>query len=92
MSKALKWFTSVTFIFGIFLIDFSTLSFDEQVLGWTSRFSYKPDLMGSLRNNFYSKIINLDDYKLGDLYIRIDCYRFVINITNDNNYTEFNNL
>jgi hypothetical protein len=34
--------------------NFSTLSFDEQVLGWTSRFSYKPDLMGSLRNNFYS--------------------------------------
>ena len=33
---------------------FSTLAFDEQVLGWTSRFSYKPDLMGSLRNNFYT--------------------------------------
>tara|TARA_B100001093_G_scaffold338500_1_gene323273 strand:+ start:16360 stop:18036 length:1677 start_codon:yes stop_codon:yes gene_type:complete len=32
----------------------STLGFDETVLGWTSRFSYIPNLMGSLRDNFYS--------------------------------------
>ena len=31
-----------------------TLGFDEAVLGWTSRYSYKPDLLGSLRNNFYT--------------------------------------
>jgi len=33
---------------------YETLSFDEDSLGWTSRFSYKPNLIGSLRNNFYS--------------------------------------
>jgi hypothetical protein len=38
-----------------------TLAFDEAVLGWTSRFSYEPDLMGSLRNNFYTN-------KDGDLW------------------------
>ena len=31
-----------------------TLSFDEDSLGWTSRFSYIPELGGSLRNNFYT--------------------------------------
>lgn len=34
--------------------NYETLSFDEDSLGWTSRFSYKPNLTGSLRNNFYS--------------------------------------
>ena len=32
----------------------NTLSFDETVKGWTSRFSYFPDQIGSLRNNFYT--------------------------------------
>lgn len=35
---------------------FETLSFDETILGWTSRFSYKPDEMGSLKNNFFTFI------------------------------------
>lgn len=30
------------------------MAFDEDNLGWTSRFSFKPDLSGSLRNNFYT--------------------------------------
>jgi hypothetical protein len=34
--------------------NYATLSFDEDVLGWTSRFSYKPNLSGSLRNNYYT--------------------------------------
>jgi hypothetical protein len=34
--------------------NFNTLTFDETVKGWTSFFSYKPDHMFSLRNNFYS--------------------------------------
>ena len=38
-----------------------TLSFDESVRGWTSRFSYVPDRIGSLRNNFYT-------YKDGNLW------------------------
>jgi hypothetical protein len=33
---------------------FQTLSFDEDCTGWTSRFSFKPNLSGSLRNNFYT--------------------------------------
>jgi hypothetical protein len=31
-----------------------TLSFDEDVNGWTSFFSYAPDYMGGLLNNYYS--------------------------------------
>jgi hypothetical protein len=34
--------------------EYQTLSFDEDCTGWTSRFSFKPDLSGSLRNNFYT--------------------------------------
>jgi hypothetical protein len=34
--------------------DFQTLSFDEDSNGWTSRFSFKPSLSGSLRNSFYT--------------------------------------
>jgi hypothetical protein len=32
----------------------NTLTFDETVKGWTSRFSYQPNQIGSLRNNFYT--------------------------------------
>jgi len=35
---------------------FSTLGFDESILGWTSFYSYKPNTMGSLKNKFYSFI------------------------------------
>jgi hypothetical protein len=31
-----------------------TVAFDEDINGWTSRFSFKPELGGSLRNNFYT--------------------------------------
>ena len=31
-----------------------TLSFDEQVQGWTSRYSYSPKNLNSVQNNFYS--------------------------------------
>lgn len=37
-----------------FAKNYNTLAFDEQVLGWTSFFTYKPDQMFSLQNNFYS--------------------------------------
>lgn len=33
---------------------FTTLGFDETALGWTSFYSYKPNLMGSLKNKFYT--------------------------------------
>ena len=33
---------------------YQTLAFDETVLGWTSRFSYRPIEMFSLKGNFYS--------------------------------------
>ena len=33
---------------------YNTLSFDEEVKGWTSRYSYKPNWMFSLNNNFLS--------------------------------------
>lgn len=31
-----------------------TIGFDESVTGWTSRYSYQPDMMISLQNKFYS--------------------------------------
>jgi hypothetical protein len=31
-----------------------TVAFDEDINGWTSRFSFRPGLGGSLRNNFYT--------------------------------------
>ena len=35
-------------------IEYKTLSFDETVQGWTSLYSYKPGMMLSLRNKFYT--------------------------------------
>jgi hypothetical protein len=37
-----------------FEAEYQTLAFDEDSNGWTSRFSFKPDNVFSLRNNFYS--------------------------------------
>ncbi len=34
--------------------NFKTLNFDEKAQGWVSLFSYEPDQVFSLRNNFYS--------------------------------------
>jgi hypothetical protein len=34
--------------------DYKTISFDEGVLGWTSFYSYSPNFLTSLKNNFYS--------------------------------------
>ena len=36
--------------------NFDTLGYDEQIKGWTSFYSYKPDFIGSLKNNFFSFI------------------------------------
>ena len=33
---------------------YDTLSFDEQVLGWPSRFTYKPEQAFSIKNKFYT--------------------------------------
>ena len=35
---------------------FETLSFDENIRGWTSFYSYKPIFIGSLKNRFYTFI------------------------------------
>ena len=44
---------------------YNTLSFDESVLGWTSRYSYAPQAMFSLGANFYSvQIENKNNGKL----------------------------
>lgn len=34
--------------------NYQTLAFDEDINGWTSLFSFKPKLAGSLRNNYYT--------------------------------------
>ena len=38
--------------------EYQTLTFDEQVLGWPSRFTYEPAQMFSVKNRFYS--VNYD--------------------------------
>jgi hypothetical protein len=40
---------------------YETLTFDESVLGWTSFFDYKPDFITSLKNNFYSLKITVNN-------------------------------
>jgi len=52
--------------------EYSTVSFDESVLGWTSLFSYKPNHIFSLNNNYYTT-------KDGNLYKH---YIFEPNSTN----------
>ena len=42
--------------------NFDTLGFDEGVNGWTSFYSYKPNLFGSLKNNFFT-FINSEIYQ-----------------------------
>jgi hypothetical protein len=34
--------------------NYATLAFDEDSNGWTSRYSYRPEFGGSLKNNFYT--------------------------------------
>ena len=41
--------------------DYETLAFDESVRGWVSRYSYKPDQMFSLKNNFYTTFSGIYD-------------------------------
>ena len=53
-----------------------TLSFDEQIKGWTSRYSYVPSNMFSVQNNFYSTtrslekkaVFNSTGVQIGDIY------------------------
>ena len=35
-------------------VDYDTLAFDESVKGWVSRYSYKPDQIFSLKNNYFT--------------------------------------
>tara|TARA_R110002020_G_scaffold406055_1_gene616092 strand:- start:1695 stop:3413 length:1719 start_codon:yes stop_codon:yes gene_type:complete len=46
---------------------FNTLSFDENIQGWTSFYSYKPISLGSLKNKFYTFI----DDKIYQQYVSI---------------------
>ena len=45
-------------------IDYETLAFDESVKGWVSRYSYKPDQIFSLKNNFYTTFSGESDGSL----------------------------
>ena len=54
-----------------------TVSFDEDVLGWTSRFDYYPDYIESLGANYYS-------FKSGQLF-----QHHIINPTFRNTYANF---
>ena len=47
---------------------YNTLSFDESILGWTSRYSYAPQVMFSLGANFYSVQKTGNDLKLWKHY------------------------
>ena len=43
-----------------------TLSFDEQIRGWTSRYSYVPSNMFSIQNNFYSTPRSIEKQEIGN--------------------------
>ena len=47
---------------------YKTLTFDERNQGWTSFFTYKPDDMFSLGNNFYSTTSGHSDTKDGTIW------------------------
>ena len=57
--------------------DYQTLAFDEDSLGWTSRFSFKPDLSESLRNSFYT-------FKEGNIW-----QHYAVPVAPDVNYCKF---
>ena len=61
---------------------FSTVAFDESVLGWTSFFDYKPSFLFSLQNNFYSLKSNY-----GLWLHNSGNYGSFYNITHDSNVT-----
>ena len=56
--------------------NYNTLTFDESVLGWTTFYSFRPGLMFSMKNNFYST-------KNGILYRHYDAD---LQRTNANNF------
>jgi hypothetical protein len=41
-----------------------TLSFDESIKGWSSRYSYKPSNMFSVKNNFYSTVTSAEKQEI----------------------------
>ena len=41
-----------------------TLSFDESIKGWSSRYSYKPSNMFSVQNNFYSTVTSAEKQEI----------------------------
>lgn len=59
--------------------EYQTLAFDEECNGWTSRFSFKPDLSDSLRNNFYT-------FKEGNIW-----RHYADPVTSGKNYCNFYN-
>ena len=61
--------------------NYNTLAFDESVLGWTTFYSFRPELMFSMKNNFYST-------KYGILYRHYDAD---LERTNANNFYGVNN-
>jgi hypothetical protein len=42
-----------------YLTEFKTLAFDEDSLGWTSRFSFKPDSGFSMLGNYYTATVEI---------------------------------
>ena len=58
---------------------FKTLAFDEKINGWVSFFTYKPDEMFSIVNNFYSAISQLFTSSTN-----VDIYRHYDNTTLNN--------
>ena len=51
---SMQQFSNPTFPQSVRAPYYQTLAFDERVLGWTSRFSYRPLYMFSLKGKFYS--------------------------------------
>ena len=59
-----------------------TLGFDEQINGWPSFFTYRPAVIGSLKNNFYTITNFYNGYGYNDVNALFGIYKHYANVPN----------
>ena len=59
-----------------------TLGFDEQINGWPSFYSFRPGIMGSLKNNFYTATNFYNDYGYSDPNALFGIYKHYSTVAN----------
>jgi hypothetical protein len=59
-----------------------TVGFDEQINGWPSFYSFRPGIMGSLKNNFYTATNFYNDYGYSDPNVLFGIYKHYSTVAN----------